>query len=96
MTTQNSILLAVDSHNGIYSPSIFVERFKDYIVGMSEDDYQILKKGIDMDVDHEYYWEAWNDVSMLNVVIDGQTYYIYENEDIWLIPEGIDAEQAFN
>lgn len=36
----------------------------------------------------ESYWESWEDVlNNLKIEIDGETYHMIQNEDVWLIPD---------
>jgi hypothetical protein len=36
----------------------------------------------------ESYWESWEDVlNNLKIEIDGETYHMIQNQDVWLIPD---------
>lgn len=91
-----SLVLAVDSHFGIYSAQTFVQRFKDCVVNPTNETeglFNVLLKG----PDHEEYLDAWNDLTneSLTFRIDGVEYSIYESEDIWLIPSDMEYPQEF-
>lgn len=77
--------LLVDAAHGIYVPQYFAQTTpRDLLSGVSEQDWLILEAG----PDHEWYWEAWDDV-LSNAVItddDGTVYYLYQDGDLWLVP----------
>lgn len=85
--TENAILL-VDSHHGKYMGSVLVENYLNDPTfkwdGVSEEDIEIMK-----DPDHEYYYEAL-DFAMyhISMQLNGITYGLYWNEDLWAIPDG--------
>lgn len=78
-------ILAVDSHFGIYTPQVFMERFADNIKHDIKDMADVLA---DLsDPYNEYYWEAWETIiDNCTVTIGGNQYSIYTDEDLWLIP----------
>lgn len=93
LTFEESAILYIDSHHGVYIPQIFTQ----YIVpsqwaGISDDDLKACEEGIE----NEWYWDAWCNIIDNAVLVhpeNGMRYYIYHNEDVWLIPEGVDAPE---
>ena len=79
--------LFLSDARGIYIPRDFAQSIKrECVTGISEDDYAILENP-----DHEWYWEAWNDVLNNAVVTDptsGTVYKVYQDGDCWLIEQG--------
>jgi hypothetical protein len=90
----DKLVLAVDSHNGIYSPKFFIEWYRGFIVnndnGVMDSDIKDVLDG----PDNEFYWEAWEDI-MNNAVleINGVRYTIMQNEDVWFIPENMEIPE---
>jgi hypothetical protein len=76
----DEVILAVDSHYGIYTPQTYVERYNP--VNADREDLRILKAG----PDQEWYWESWESIMNCPVVINDKTYIPFQNEDVWLIP----------
>lgn len=87
---EESILFA-DSARGVYIPQHFAESIqRDLVTGVTEDDWRILEAG----PEDELYWEAWNDVEQSAVVHapEGVDYYLYQDDDLWLVPERPDPK----
>jgi hypothetical protein len=91
--------LWLSDRRGVYIPRDFANSFADrakVVSGVDVEDWLILEAG----PDHEHYWEAWDDV-LDNAVVtddDGTRYTLYQEGDLWLIPEGMewsDDEQGF-
>ena len=99
MTTKPDMLLWLSDVRGQYISHDFANSFSDRdknVSGVDKDDWLILEAG----PDHEYYWEAWEDVSNNAVITDenGVKFTVYQNGDCWLIPEGMewdDREECF-
>lgn len=81
---ENAILV-VDSHFGVYTPQVFIERFGDNLIHDIKDIADILD---DLsDPENEYYWDAWvTIIDNCTVTIDGKQYNIHTDEDLWLVP----------
>lgn len=83
-------LLWLSSARGVYIPRDFVQSFADWTVvhGVGAKTKAILEAG----PDHEWYWEAWEDVLNNATVIDlaGNEFSVYQDGDCWLIPEGME------
>lgn len=62
-----TLMFVVDDHHGQFVPQVFAERFD--INGVSDEDIQILRDGPNGD-SAEYYWEAWDTVTMNGTVTD--------------------------
>lgn len=98
MTRPEPILWLSDSR-GVYIPQNFAESFVDRdrdVTGVSAADWEILETG----PDHEWYWEAWDDVLDNAIVTDhkaGVRYRVEQDGDCWLIPVDMewDDEKAW-
>lgn len=88
-TFNDSLILAVSSAYGIYTPQTFVERYGMYL-NLSQEDKDIIS-----DVDSEVYWEVWEKITNKNFVIGGVEYSILENEDTWIIPSHLEVPEDF-
>jgi hypothetical protein len=84
----NARLLVADSH-GIYIPQIFAQSIKrEFVTGVSEEDYKILEAG----PEHENYWDAWADVcdnASINDPVDGKC-HLYQDGDLWVVPDPVE------
>lgn len=82
--------LFLSDARGIYIPRDFAESIKrDCVAGVSDEDWTTLEAG----PDHEWYWEAWDDVCDKAVITDpsnGTVYTVYQDGDCWLIPQGME------
>jgi hypothetical protein len=90
-------MLWLSDARGIYIPRDFANSFVDrskHVQNVTEEDWAILE-----DPDHEWYWEAWDEVLQNAVVTDneGTRFRLSQNGDLWLIPEGMEwsEEQDF-
>lgn len=84
------MLLWLSDARGIYIPRDFSTSFTDrdkHVSGVDAETWAILENP-----DHEWYWEAWNDVCNDAVITDndGNKYTVYQNGDCWLIPVGME------
>jgi hypothetical protein len=92
-------MLWLSENRGQYIPQDFAASFADRdrdVSGVAAEDWAILDAG----PDHEWYWDAWDDVSTNAVITDdsGNRYYIHQDGDCWLVPFGMtwdDEEDAF-
>lgn len=85
----NEIHLILSSDRGVYIPQNFAEEYESYTgtwEGINLVDIVVLLKG----PEHEWYWEAWNNVEMNAKFThnDGTVYHLHLDGDVWLIPEG--------
>ena len=82
--------LLLDGARGIYIPQNFAEIVKrECVEGVSEEQWAIFEAG----PEHEWYWEAWDEVLNSAIVTNPSTherFTLYQDGDLWLIPE--DAE----
>ena len=90
MTIEKEMELLVDSHHGIYIPKMFMLQNK-----MHFTDEQIESL---MNPYNELYWDVWIEfVDSFSVKdADGETWYIVEDGDLWLVPESKMNEDLFN
>ena len=60
--------------------------------GVDDEEWAVLDAG----PDHEHYWDVWCDVEQGAVVLDddGNRYTIWNDGDCWLIPEGMEFNEA--
>lgn len=91
-------LLILDSNRGIYIPQGFAEMHEHFYgtwSNVNQDDLDILLEG----PDHEWYWESWQTVcdNAEYLGTDGVKYTLYQDGDVWLVPEGMsmDPEDEF-
>jgi len=89
-------ILLVDCHNGIHIPRIFAqtynyaENFKNY--SEIEADLNDLSKA--NSIDSEDYFETFDIIMHTAILlIDGNEYYIYQNDDLWAMPVGYENEE---
>ena len=91
---ENDAILLLDSNRGIYIPRDFANEIKrECVDGVSDDDWRVLEAG----PDHEWYWEAWNDVENNAIVTDpsnGIRYRIYQDGDCFLVPEDCEIPES--
>lgn len=84
MKKLQSIELLLSSNHGQFIPSIFVSGFdlSKFNISLSDYDKEALQ-----DIDHEWYWEAWQTVENNAYYIDknGNEYTLLLNGDLWLI-----------
>ena len=90
-TLQPSLVLS-DTH-GIYIPQMWcsdLDQEQSEAIGVDWWDVQVCQAG----PDHEWYWDAWD--SILNSVSitddDGVTWTLYQDGDLWEVPEGFTFE----
>ena len=91
-------ILWLSDSRGQYIPRDFAASFKDraaHVNGVTDEQWAILDEG----PDHEWYWETWNEIEQSATVTDenGVKYRLYQEGDLWLIPDGMewDDEQGF-
>ena len=86
--------LFLSDARGVYIPRDFAQSIKrECVTGISEEDYAILESG----PDHEWYWEAWDDVLNNAVVTDpksGTVYTVYQDGDCWLVEQGAEFNNS--
>lgn len=87
-------LLYLSDARGVYIPRDFAtETRRDCISGLSDDVLPILAAG----PDHECYWDAWTVAENNAHVTDPKTgivYTIHHDGDCWLIPVGMEWDDA--
>ena len=88
--TKPQPVLYLDSARGIYIPRDFAQSFAKtkYISGVSNTDLEILEEG----PNGPLYWDVWTDV-LNNAIItgdDGIPYFLSQDNDLWLIPAGME------
>lgn len=76
------VMLFCDSASGRYIPQRFAaEIMPQFLCGVSQDELNELA-----DPDSEYYWDTWDRVlNNARVVIDGQTFILHHDGDLWLL-----------
>ena len=89
-------ILLIDSHNGIYIPNLFCKQCNPENTFWNwnyENSSEIL-----LNPEHELYWEVWEEVLDSAYYIDPDNnikYTLYNNEDLWAIPEGYEIPEEF-
>jgi hypothetical protein len=92
MTDKPKTLLLLSDARGIYIPRDFTLHVgRDYVSGISDEDWEILAAGPD-GPDHEHYWDTWEHVlNNAEVTSDeGVKYFLNQEGDLWLIPKGME------
>lgn len=90
-----AVILLFDGASGVYIPQRFAEEIRrDFVTGVSAEDYEILAAG----PDHELYWEAWSDVlDRATLAIDGRKYSLYQDGDVFALDyDRMSAEERKN
>lgn len=94
------MILAVDENRGIYAPQQFINYYGGSLI-CSDNDYNVIdltlaKDDIISGPDHEFYWDSWDDIiNNCHIIDNGEKYRIYQNGDIWLIPEDMEIPEDF-
>lgn len=88
--TRPKMILWLGDGRGRYIPRDFAYSFAaraESVSGVDDETWAILEAG----PDHEHYWDAWADVENDAVITDehGTKYHIYNNDDCWLVPDGM-------
>lgn len=92
------MLLWLNDARGIYIPRDFAKSFVDrakHVSGVNDEQWAVLENP-----EHELYWEVWDEVLSSAVVTDndGVKFTLYQEGDLWLIPDGMqwsDEEDTF-
>ena len=84
-------MLWLDDHRGQYIPRDFATSFANRdraVEGVEPENWAILEDG----PDHEFYWDAWQEVCDHAVVTDdnGVKYTVHQDGACWLIPVGME------
>jgi len=94
-TFENDAELLFDSNRGVYIPQNFAEEMKrECVAGVDDETWKTLEAG----PDHEWYWDAWMDVTDNAEITEpstGMKYYLYQDGDVWLVPIGCDIPEDF-
>lgn len=89
-TSKPDVLLYLSDASGVYIPQRFADETKpECIGGVDDETLDILRAG----PDHEWYWEAWDDVLRDAIVTDhesGVQYRVEQDGDCWLVPVGME------
>jgi hypothetical protein len=92
--------LLIDSHCGIYTMNEFSHRFNlpENFVNYDEVKEDLGYLGIEANIDNENYNYAWINVIDNAKMIDtnGVNGYLYQNEDLYFVPDGYENEDFFN
>lgn len=84
MKKLQSIELLLSSNRGQFIPNIFASDFdlSNFNIDLSDYDKKALQ-----DIDHEWYWEAWQTIENNAYLLDdnGNKYALLLNGDLWLV-----------
>ena len=96
MKTENNtqeMEFLVDSHHGQYIPQIFAK-----VYGLPEnfDNWEEIKEDIyflseDESNEKEDYWSVWDEILTNAKLKSGLE--LYQNEDLWAVPEGFNWDE---
>jgi hypothetical protein len=81
-------MLWLSDSRGVYIPRDFAKAFinRSIVSGVSDEAWAILEAG----PEHELYWDTWSEIERTAVVDTGKCRYtLYQDGDLWLIPEGM-------
>lgn len=69
---------------GVYIPRDFLdlEHFK---AQLSEREIQVLS-----DPEHEFYWETWDSILNRDFIVNGETWTLYQDGDLWAVNSKFD------
>ena len=83
-------ILLIDGARGQYVPQAFAQQTpREWLSGCKEADFSALLSG----PDHADYWEAWEDVlNHATLTFQGKKFYLWQDGDLWAIPEGESPE----
>jgi hypothetical protein len=104
MPDRPDMMLWLSGARGVFSPRDFAQSFVDrakHVQGVSDEDWTILERGPGYEDEHgalvsnELYWDTWSDVEQNAVVTDehGHKYRLYQDGDLWLIPDGMEYNE---
>lgn len=85
--------LFLSDSRGIYIPRDFAQCVeRDKVTGITDENYATLEAG----PDHEWYWEAWEEVCNKAVLTDskGTAYTLDQDGDLWLIEQGAEYDES--
>jgi hypothetical protein len=87
MNNKPQALLLLDSARGVYIPRDFALSVK-HVKNVDKEDWEAIAMG----PDHLAYWEAWDQILNSAVVTDayGNEYTLHQDNDLWLIPVGME------
>lgn len=87
-------LLLNDAH-GVYIPQLWAQAYGEESILSAEvraEDVATVLEG----PDHEWYWEAWNDIlNNYKHVVKGTAYLLHQDGDLWEYPEGFQFEEMY-
>jgi hypothetical protein len=80
--------LFISDASGIYIPQRFAEEVdRSKVSGVGDEEWEILLSG----PSNEDYWDVWDEVECFAIIRDkGTSYFLYQDGDLWLIPEGME------
>ena len=88
----NSVILLVDGLNGIYVPQRFgLMYLRTYGSSWT---YEGIFRSIPLDPRRDDYWDNWEDVLRLTIMVDyeGRKYRLHQNQDLWAY--ALDAQDS--
>lgn len=83
-------ILLINGAHGQYVPQVFAQVTpREWLAGCKEADLFALCSG----PDHADYWKAWDDMlAHATLSYQGKKFYLWQDGDLWAIPEGEDPE----
>lgn len=83
---EKELSLLVDSHNGIYSAQMLAKWYGKYLQ-IDQTSIDILLAG----PDDGNYLDTWSEIDGIELIDEsGEKYFIWQNEDIWAVPDGLE------
>lgn len=89
----NGVRHLLSDSRGMYIPRDFVEEFDlTKFAGINPDDVAILH-----DPDHEWYWDAWDNVLQYATHTDaqGHKWHLWQDGDLWMICDALMTDEEY-
>ena len=84
--------LMCDECNGVHIPRVWTNNTEN-IWGIPEEKWEEMQS---MSPDHEWYWEAWQEILDMAKHVDqeGNTWRLYQDGDLWAYDEHEEFEEC--
>lgn len=87
----NEPIYLINSAHGVYIPQIFARSYRDNEFNFKFEDHDRAEKLMDEllndPYEYEFYHEAYDELLSMDIIFNGETFYLYHDEDLWLCHE---------